>query len=54
MEQDPDLGCFINQREEFDKVYDSGAYASDFIHIIDKDQAEIIEKLKKGDENEKT
>ena len=47
MEQDPLFGCFINQREEFDRAYDSGDYAPDFIHVIEKNQAEIIRVIAK-------
>ena len=48
MEQDPMFGCFIDQRAEFDKAYDSGDYAPDFIHIIEKSQAGIIRVIAKA------
>lgn len=47
MEQDPLFGCFVNRRAEFNKEYDSGNYAQDFIHVIEKNQAEIIRVIAK-------
>ena len=45
MEQDSETGTFINNRAEFDKVWDSGNYCSDVWHIFKKEQVEIIENF---------
>lgn len=42
MEQDSFVGCFIDQREEFDTEYDSGDYSQDFSFCFDKKYAEVI------------
>jgi hypothetical protein len=47
MEQDPEFGCFIDQREEFDRAYDDGDYAPDFIYTLTKDRVEITHELAK-------
>ena len=45
MEQDPMMGCFIDQREEFDQVYDSGDYCPDGIWTLEKEYVEIIRPI---------
>ncbi len=42
LEQDSEVGCFINQREEFDQIYDSGDYSRDVNFCLKSDQVEII------------
>ena len=42
MEQDPFMGCYIDQREEFDRVYDSGNYCPDGCWCLKKEHVEII------------
>lgn len=42
MEQDPMMGCFIDQREEFDRVYDSGDYCPDGTWTLKKEYVEIV------------
>lgn len=50
MEQDPFVGCFIDQREEFDRVWDSGEYCPDVTWTLKKEQVEIIGPLQAGEE----
>lgn len=45
MEQDPMMGCYIDQREEFDRDYDSGNYVPDGIFCLKKEQVEIIREI---------
>lgn len=45
MEQDPMMGCFIDQREEFDQVYDSGDYCPDGIWTLKKEYVEIVRPI---------
>jgi hypothetical protein len=42
MEQDPFVGCYIDDREGFDAVYDSGDYAPDCAFCLPIDAIEII------------
>ena len=42
MEQDSEVGCFINQREKFDQIYDSENYSQDFDFCLKSDQVEVI------------
>jgi hypothetical protein len=49
MEQDPFTGCFIDQREEFDCVWDSGEYCPDVTWTLKKEQVEIIGPLQSGE-----
>jgi hypothetical protein len=46
MEQDSETGTFINNRTEFNQVWDSGNYCSDVWHIFKKEQVEIIGSFK--------
>lgn len=36
------MGCFIDQREEFDRVYDSGDYCPDGTWTLKKEYVEIV------------
>lgn len=45
MEQDPWVGCYINDREAFDREYDSGDYGRDVSFILDADLVEITETI---------
>ena len=45
MEQDPWLGCYIDDREAFDREYDSGDYGRDVNFILDADLVSIIETI---------
>lgn len=45
MEQDPMMGCYIDQREQFDKDFDSGNYLPDGIWPLKKEYVEIIGPL---------
>ena len=42
MEQDPMMGCYIDQREQFDLDYDSGNYCPDGVWCLEKDWVEIV------------
>jgi len=42
MEQDSMMGCFIDNREEFEKVWDSGDYSKDECFYLD---SEYVEEL---------
>lgn len=42
MEQDSFVGCFVDQREEFDTEYDSGNYSRDVSFCFNKKYAEVI------------
>lgn len=42
MEQDPFMGCYIDQREQFDQDYDSGNYCPDGTWPLKKEYVEII------------
>ena len=42
MEQDPMMGCYIDERAQFDLDYDSGNYCPDGIWCLKKDWIEII------------
>lgn len=52
MEQDSEVGCFINQQEEFDRVYDSGDYSRDVQFCLKSDQVELVEELPRKAEKE--
>lgn len=45
IEQDPEIGCYINQREEFDRDYNNGEYAPDGNFCLSENQVEIIEEM---------
>lgn len=45
MEQDPMMGCYIDQREEFDRDYDSGKYCPDGIWTLKKEHVEIVRPI---------
>jgi hypothetical protein len=45
MEQDPFVGCYIDQREEFDMDYDAGDYSSDGIFCLPTSAVEIIKAV---------
>jgi len=47
MEQDPFMGCYIDQREEFDQVWDSGDYCPDGCWTLKKAHVQIIGPLGK-------
>lgn len=42
LEQDSWCGCYINEREDFDKEYDSGEYSRDVQFCIEKEYVEVI------------
>lgn len=42
MEQDPFMGCYVDQRAEFDEVYDAGDYSPDGIFCLPRSAVEII------------
>ena len=42
MEQDSEVGCYIDQREDFDRDYDSGNYSRDVQFCLKSDQVEVI------------
>lgn len=42
MEQDPFVGCYIDDRKEFEKAYDSEVYFRDVSFVLD---AEMVERL---------
>jgi hypothetical protein len=42
MEQDPFMGCYIDQREDFDRDYDSGDYCPDGTWTLKKEYVKII------------
>lgn len=44
LEQDPWMGCYIDQREAFDKDYDSGEYSRDALFCIGKEYVEVLPK----------
>ena len=46
MEQQPMVGCYIGQREEFDRDFDNGDYSMDFHFCLKKSEVEIIKDLK--------
>lgn len=52
MEQDSEVGCYINQREEFDRDYNSGDYSRDVQFCLKSDQVEVIEELPRRTEKE--
>ncbi|HNX99598.1 MAG TPA: hypothetical protein PKN39_02350 [Oscillospiraceae bacterium] len=45
MEQDPMMGCYIDQREQFDHDYDCGDYCPDGTWTLPKDFVEIVGPL---------
>lgn len=47
MEQDPFMGCYIDQREDFDRVWDSGDYCPDGCWSLKKEYVEIVGPLGK-------
>lgn len=42
LEQGSYYGCYINQREEFDRDYDSGNHSCDVTFCKDKGQVEVV------------
>ena len=48
MEQDPFMGCYIDQREDFDRVWDSGDYCSDGCWGLKREYVEIVGPLGKS------
>lgn len=52
MEQDPMMGCYIDQREEFDRVYDSGDYCPDGIWALKKEYVEIVGPIAAAEQQE--
>jgi len=46
MEQDPMMGCYIDQREQFDRDYDSGNYCPEGVWTLKKENVEIIGPFK--------
>lgn len=47
MEQDPFMGCYIDQREDFDAAWDSGQYCSDGCWTLKKEYVEVVGPLGK-------
>lgn len=45
MEQDPLFGCYIDQREEFDRAYDRNEYVRDGSFCLQAGLVELKEKL---------
>lgn len=43
MEQDPFMGCYVDQREEFDRDYDAGEYSRDCIFCLPVTAVEVIQ-----------
>lgn len=50
MEQDPMMGCYIDQREQFNRDYDSGEYCPVATWTLKKEQVEIIGPFRAGEE----
>lgn len=48
MEQDPVMGCYINQREEFNRAYDAGEYYQDAAFCLPMKAVEIIDDVDNG------
>jgi hypothetical protein len=46
-EQDPVVGTYVDDRDQFEKDWDAGDYDSPGSLSIDKDDVEIIEQLKR-------
>lgn len=46
MEQDPDSGRYIDQREEFDADWDSGEFAPDGCMFFSPEDVEILEEIR--------
>lgn len=42
IEQDPETGCYIDQRQEFDHDYDNGEYCPDGCFCLKGEHVEII------------
>lgn len=42
MEQDTEAGCYIDNRKEFERDYNSGEYSKDFSFCLDSEYVEII------------
>lgn len=47
MEQDPFMGCYIDQRETFDRAWDSGQYCPDGCWTLKSKYVEIVGPLEK-------
>ena len=43
MEQDSSMGVYIDDREEFDKDWDSGNYEPDGCHYLNPENVELLE-----------
>lgn len=58
LEQDPECGSYINNRDQFNKDYDSKNYSADFFHYFEKNEVEELKtspseiKENKNEQNE--